>query len=81
MVYATYNEYGYEIIVNNDNDNGPVEEYQAANSSLDSAQGVSLDSPWCLPLDTIREHAEQTGKDMAEEHDTTFCGAEYQEQD
>lgn len=73
---ATYNEYGYEVLVVDGLGNF-IEEYRAGNHSMESTQIVALDSIYAEPLEIIKAFAEQTAKDMAEEHNSIFCGIEY----
>lgn len=68
-----YNESGYQI----ESDN-PLDAYlyQAGNHALDSYQdGTGTEHQ--LPLETIRQHCEQTAQEIATKKDAEYIGVEY----
>ena len=70
-VIARYNRDGYEVEL----DDSIV--YQAGNSPYDSQDWISRDKG--LDLKTLRSYAIQTGKEIAEENNTSFLGIERME--
>ena len=48
--------------------------YSAGNSPLDSQQYV--DRRHGVPLDTLRQYCDQTGREIAEEQGAVWCGCE-----
>lgn len=73
VIYVTYNELGYTVY------KGSEELYHAGNSPDSSESTVPLSN--ALPLEKIKEYAEQTAKEMAEEHSCEFTGSEYEKID
>lgn len=68
--YATYNELRYEVFV----DGKSI--YEAGNNPLDSASFVSAEKG--VGKDKMKQYAEQTGKEIAEEHNCKFEGVQYE---
>ncbi len=77
--FGYYNELGYWI--SQPHNGHPLEIYRAGNHPYDSGVGQSLPvgHGQALPLETIRQHCESTGQDMAEENGVEWGGAEYEE--
>jgi hypothetical protein len=70
-VYGEYDKSGYCIFLS---DNGDIDEvYRAGNSPFDSYNVVSSG----LALRKIREYCIRTGKEIAEENDGKWIGAEH----
>ena len=72
-----YNEKGYQIETDNPMD---AVLYCAGNHALESQQD-GTGTKHQLPLCTIKEFCEQTGKKIAQEKNTEFVGVEYLEED
>lgn len=77
-VIGYYDKNGYEICEIDDNGQTIKELYQAGNNRYDSQQNSS-DNP--LPLSTLKEYCEQTGKEIAKEHNLSFVGVQLREND
>jgi len=74
-IIGYYNLDGYRI---EDNLDGEIL-YEAGNNPLESSSHV--DRADGLPIETIREYCERTGKEMATELKAEFLGAHYEEDD
>lgn len=74
-IVAYYNEEGYRIDLVDNSEH--VEIYSAGNSKYDSYQIVSIDD--ALPLRTIKDFAEQTGRTIANKLSCRFVGSEYEQ--
>jgi hypothetical protein len=73
-VYGVYNEYKYEIW------QGQSLVYEAGNCKHDSSASYQLpiDDPHRVPLETMKQYCEQTGKEIATERKAKFFGVQYE---
>ncbi len=66
VVYGV-SAYGYDVQVIR---NGQVDEsnsYSSGNNKFDSEDVVSVDSPDCVPIETLRKYAKTTAEEIAAE--------------
>lgn len=77
--FGYYNETGYWI--SQPHNGHPLEVYRAGNNPHDSGIGQTLPVGHkdAIPLERIRQHCVDTGKDMAAENHAKWGGAEYEE--
>jgi len=68
IVYWSVTESGYDISVQEFHLHQTIEEYHAGNSPFDSGQYLPVGHEQAISYKKLREYAELTAKDMAEEH-------------
>ncbi len=76
-IFARYNELGYEVIVTGSDGWDEEVIYRAGNSPLDSQVYVSAEEG--VGKKEMKQCAEDTAKELAEERELDFIGVEYEE--